>query len=229
MTEHPRAAHDPADAELTERIARALRSREAEQPDPAAVTARIEEGLAALEPRPVTILTRRGAKVVAAGVVTSVLVVTGAGAAAAANPYSPVARTVENVAHAVGIDWSAMPAGYTREQYEAFWATYTVDDMETLSALWSLDDTATKARAGQMLLDGQTPPVTPSASAGSTPSDDQQELRDAFWDAGYSGQDLDALSELWHSDSYETKMRAGQMLLDGERLPIAPGTSTSAP
>ena len=40
-------------------------------------------------------------------------------------------------AHAVGIEWSAMPAGYTREQYEAFWATYTVEDMEALSALWS--------------------------------------------------------------------------------------------
>ncbi|WP_028045656.1 hypothetical protein [Cellulomonas sp. URHE0023] len=228
MNEHSRDAHDPADAELIERINRALRSRATEQPDPAVVTARIEAELAQLGQAPVNLLVRRSAKVVAAGVVTSVLVVAGAGAAAAANPYSPVARTVENVAHAVGIDWSAMPDGYTREQYEAFWATYTVDDMETLSALWNIGATETKARAGQMILDGQTPPVTPSAPA-EPPSDDQQDARDAFWDAGYTSEDVGALSELWSIDPFETKARAGQMILDGEQLPVAPGTSTPAP
>ena len=87
----------------------------------------------------------------------------GAGAAAAANPYSGVARTVEGVVQAVGIDWSLMPEGYTREQYEAFWdAGYTYDDVLTLDALWNSDDVETKARAGQMILDGEPLPILPS-------------------------------------------------------------------
>ena len=119
-----------------------------------------------------------------------------------------------------------MPDGYTREQYEAFWATYTVEDMETLSALWNIGVTETKARAGQMILDGQTPPVTPSAPAEPL-TDETQDLLDAFWDAGYTVADLEALSALWSSETFETKARAGQMILDGEQLPIAPGTSIS--
>ena len=103
--------------------------------------------------------------------------------------------------------------------------------MEALSALWSTDATETKARAGQMLLDGQTPPVPPAsrrrARLPATP--DEQVLRDAFWDAGYTDEDAEALGDLWSIETFETKARAGQMLLDGEQLPIAPGTSTSAP
>jgi len=213
--------------ELTERVARALRSREADQPDPAVVAARIEARLAQ-QPSTVATLTRRGAKVVATGVVTGALAVAGAGAAAAAHPYSTVARTVEGVAHAVGIEWSAMPDGYTREQYEAFWAAYSVEDMEALSALWSTDPVQTKARAGQMLLDGLTPPVAPSAVVGVQP-DDQQDLYDAFWDAGYTGEDLDALAALWSSDPFEAKARAGQMLLDGEQVPVAPSEASAVP
>ncbi|GIG19897.1 hypothetical protein Cch01nite_06210 [Cellulomonas chitinilytica] len=212
----------PPNDELTDRITRALSSRAAAHPDPAVVAARLE-ALLAQQPTPVATLTRRGAKVVAVGVVTGALAVAGAGAAAAANPYSGVARTVEEVAHAVGIEWSAMPDGYTRAQYEAFWATYTVDDMEALSALWGTDAVETKARAGQMLLDGLTPPLAPSVAAGVS-TDEQQALLDAFWDAGYSAEDLDALSGLWHSDPFETKARAGQMLLDGQTLPFAPGS-----
>ena len=228
MNEHARPAHDDPDAELTARISRALRSRESQQPDPAVVTALIEARLAQAGPTPVTLLARRGAKVVAAGVVTSALAVAGAGAAAAANPYSPVARTVENVAHSVGIEWSAMPAGYTREQYEAFWATCSVADMEELSALWGTDPVETKARAGQMILDGQTPPVTAAAPTAPQAADDQV-LRDAFWDAGYTVDDLEALSHLWNSEPSETKVHAGRMILDGEQLPVGPGTSTPAP
>jgi hypothetical protein len=198
------------------------------------VAARVE-ALLAQQPSPVRTLTRRGTKVVAVGVVTGALAVAGAGAAAAANPYSGVARTVEEVAHAVGIEWSAMPDGYTRAQYEAFWAAYTVDDMEELSALWSTDAVETKARAGQMLLDGLEPPVAPSVVPSAGPSagpsvgegrstDDQQARYDAFWDAGYTVEDLDALADLWSSDPSETKARAGQLLLDGQTLPVSPGS-----
>ena len=153
--------------------ARCTRARPT-SPTPAVVAARLQAALAHPPEATVTTLVRRGGKVVAAGAVISALAVAGAGAAAAANPYSGVARVVEDVAQSVGLEWSAMPDGYTREQYEAFWgAGYTVDDMEALADLWHLDATATKAQAGQLLLDGQTPPIAPGGAAAQPADVDQ--------------------------------------------------------
>jgi len=227
--------HD-SDAELIQRITRSLHSRAAAQPEPAVVAARIEAELAHLpssapQTSPVTTLVRRGGKIVVAGVLTSVLAAAATGAAAAANPYSDVARTAEKVAKTIGIEWSAMPKGYTRGQYEAFWgAGYTADNVDTLSDLWKLDPIETKARAGQMLLDGRTPPVKPGAPASqhsaSNPSSNSggatQAAYDAFWAAGYNQESLAKLNELWKTDSLETKARAGKMILDGKTPPVAP-------
>ncbi|QTE31174.1 hypothetical protein [Pengzhenrongella sicca] len=237
MNEHPR------DDELAGRITRALRSREATPADVADLTARLEARLAAAPGGPrsaslgpaelpagssasVTPLARRGTKAVAAGVVLSALAVYGAGAAAAANPYSSGARAVESVAQAVGIDWSAMPDGYTREQYEAFWgAGFTTADVDELSALWTTDATETKARAGQLILDGEVVPVTPGTSS---PATELQSPNDALWAAGYTIDDLEQLAELWSSDLSETKARAGQLLLDGATLPLAPSDAAGS-
>lgn len=63
----------------------------------------------------------------------------------------------------LGADSSSMPEGYTVEQYEAFWgAGYTSQDRQVLQDLWHTDATETKARAGQMLIDGERVPVAPS-------------------------------------------------------------------
>ncbi|GCE77504.1 hypothetical protein [Cellulomonas biazotea] len=180
-------------------------------------------------------------RVVAVGVVAAALtVVGGAGAAMAAAPTSPVAEAVAGVLAEVGIDWSAMPEGYTRAQYEAFWgAGYTPEDVAALGALWSTDDTQTKARAGQALLDGETLPVAPGSTApeaGPTDVEVSGELPEgytpaqyaAFWDAGYTADDLEALSTLWSTDATETKARAGQMLLDGQTPPVAPGSTPAS-
>ncbi|KRD43714.1 hypothetical protein ASE38_05730 [Cellulomonas sp. Root930] len=212
MNEHPPLDDD----ELIARITRALHSREAQQPDPAVVAARLRAELAHPPEATVTTLRRRGGKLVAAGVVTSALAVAGAGAAAAANPYSDAARRFEDVVQSVGIDWSAMPAGYTREQYEAFWgAGYTTEDVTALEELWHTDTTETKARAGQLLLEGDAPPVAPGRVA--LPEQDEV---DAFWSAGYTIEDVETLSEVWHTDAFETKARAGRLILDGEPLPL---------
>ena len=211
---------DPHDDELIARISRALHSRDADQPDPAVVAARLQTALAHPPEATVTTLVRRGGKAVAAGAVISALAVAGAGAAAAANPYSGVARVVEDVAQSVGLEWSAMPDGYSREQYEAFWgAGYTADDMEALADLWNLDATATKAQAGQLLLDGQTPPIAPGGAPAQSGDLDQAAL-DAFWAAGYTEQDLAELAELWHTDTASAKAKAGQLILDGAPLPL---------
>ncbi|NAZ75957.1 hypothetical protein GTQ99_11115 [Kineococcus sp. T13] len=185
MSEHPRA-HDGAaeerlrddEDELVRQITRSLHAHARTAPDPAVVTARAEAALARGADRhartgpadgaaTVSTLARRGGKAVLVGALASGLVVAGAGAAAAAAPYSGVARVVEDVAQAVGIDWSAMPEGYTRAQYEAFWdAGYTYDDVLALDELWNTDDTETKARAGQLLLDGRAVPIPPSGGTG---------------------------------------------------------------
>lgn len=220
------AAPTPED-ELAARITSALRSRGGVVPDAADVAARIDARLAALPDRPtLTTATRRGTKAVAAGVVTSALAVAGAGAAAAADPYSDVARTVENVAQAVGIPWSPMPDGYTRDQYDAFWgAGYTAEDVAALGDLWQTDPVAAKARAGQLVLDGQAVPVPPSgAEQGVLVPIEQAEIAvEAFFDAGYAWDDAVALGALWSVEPADTKIRAGQMLLEGEPLPFAPG------
>ena len=239
MNENRRASED----QLTERIARAFASRESAEPDATFVASRIEAQLAARAPQPSSgkSFARHGGRILAAGVVTSALAVAGAGAAAAANPYSELARGVESLAQAIGVDWSAMPEGYTREQYDAFWgANHTADDVLRLSALWHSDATATKARAGQMILDGQplptatsadpvaADPVTPApvTPVPTTPAPDlvyTQEHFEALEAAGYSFLDEMMLSELWAVEVGQAKARAGQMLLDGQVLPILPG------
>ncbi|MCP2266903.1 hypothetical protein ACFQHV_13460 [Promicromonospora thailandica] len=212
--------------ELAERVAAALRSRE---PDPAAVDAaaqRIAARVAAAADdrgAVVTPFVRRAGRVAVTGVVTSTIVVAGATAAAAANPYTGFAVAVEHVVQSVGIEWSAMPAGLTREQYDAFWtAGYTAEDQTELAELWSLDDIATKARAGQMILDGQAVPVAPGSADGSAglPADPAQAARTAFSDAGYEFDDAVELAELWHVSADEAKARAGRMLIEGEQPPL---------
>ncbi|GEN81252.1 hypothetical protein [Actinotalea fermentans] len=240
------SAHEPDD-ELARRITRALRSREALTPAPAFVARRVEAELALRAGRPTSAGARRqdalrqgarrhGGRIVAAGAATGALAVgvAGAAAAAVADPYSDVARAVESAAQALGIDWSPMPAGYSRDEYDAFWASdYTNDDVAALSELWNTDLIQTKATIGQMLLDGEPVPMVPGSAPQGTdegvwstlPDGYTREQYEAFWGAGYTQQDVSALAALWNLDDTETKARAGQMLLDGEPVPVAPGST----
>lgn len=226
MTEQHRA---PAAGDaLEDRIARALRSREPAAADTAATSARIEARLAAAAAAPaapVSLAARRTATVAAASVAATALVVVGAGAAAASNPYSGFAVAVEGVAHAVGIDWTAMPANYSRAQYEAFWASDLTDDVDRLSELWGTGATETKARAGQMLLDGvpipAAPPLDPAEAT-------EVQQHDAFWDAGYTYEDAEQLAALWGVATSEAKALAGADLLEGQTLPVPPSDEPEA-
>ncbi|MBO3088669.1 hypothetical protein [Cellulomonas dongxiuzhuiae] len=224
---------------LAERIAASLRSREALAPDPVAVAAAVEQRMATSQRPSSRLLAGRGARIAAAGVVTSGLAIAGAGAAAATHPYSPMARTVENVVQAVGIDWSAMPDGYTREQYEALWgAGYEMEDVTALEELWGTDTTETKARAGQLLLDGRKPPVAPGTVAPGTvalstgapgteaPGAGATAVTgarlEALWAAGYVWEDALALADLWDVDVSEAKARAAVAVAQGQALPLPP-------
>ena len=184
--------------------------------------------------KPTTTRRPRSGRFVAVGIAAAGLTVVCAGVATAVVPFSPVAPTPSPVTQTANTDWSAMPAGYTRAQYEAFWgAGYSAEDVVKLNDLWKSDSTKTKARAGQLILDGDVVPVAPSPTVAqpsaddlSTPKDGDQAKYDAFWDAGYTGSNLAKLNDLWKTGSFETKAQAGKMILEGKKLPVAPsGTS----
>lgn len=165
----------------------------------------------------------------AIGVAATALCVGGAGFVAAANPASAFGQAVGTTVHAAGVDWSDMPEGYTQAQYEAFWgAEYSAGDLAELQALWSLDETETKSRAGQMILDGEQLPFEPGThTTPELPADDQSAI-DAFFEAGHTAEDVDTLSALWDTEYVETKVRAGQMVLDGEELPLDDATTSGS-
>ncbi len=213
----------PEGDDLTDRIAAALRSREPDDATTAAVARRIAAAVEAADGRSVVLtpFTRRAGTIAITGVVASTLGVVGAGAAAASNPYTEFAVAVDGVARAVGVEWSAMPAGYTREQHDAFWdAGFTGQDQTELAELWSLDTIEVKARAGQMLLDGERLPFEPGTHAVAGPSAEEVAANQVFIDAGYTPEDLAALTALWQVDEAEAKERAGKILLAGEELPL---------
>jgi hypothetical protein len=216
--------HDAQHDALAGQIVAALRSREPAAADTAAMTQRIAARVgAAADGRSgaATPFVRRAGLIAVTGVVASALGVVGAATAAAANPYTEFAATVDGIAHAVGVDWSSMPDGYTREQYEAFWgAEYSGEDLIELQALWSLDETETKARVGQMILDGKELPLEPGEYTAPELSAAEQAATRAFVDSGYTTDDVEALSDLWETGFIEAKVRAGQMLLDGETPPL---------
>lgn len=222
----------PEQDRLVDAIGAALRSREPDAAVTEATAQRIAADIAAAGNRngTVTPFARRASLFALTGVVTSTIVVGGAGAAAAANPYTEFAATVDGVASAVGVRWSSMPDGYTREQYEAFWASdYTSGDLAKLRNLWNVESLEAKARAGQMLIDGRTVPVQP----GTVPEADAPErsaytpeMVEALEESEYTFDDIDQLAELWNVDSGEAKIRLCEMLLDGKTPPPVPHLST---
>ncbi len=173
----------------------------------------------------------RSGRFVAVGIVAAGLSVVCAGVATAVVPFAPT-PTPSPVATA-SVDWSGMPKGYTQAQYEAFWgAGYSAEDVAKLNDLWKSDSIQTKARAGQMILDGDVLPVAPSPAVAespadvSTPNEGDQAKYEAFWNAGYTDANLAKLNDLWKTGSFDTKARAGKMILEGKTPPVAPsGTS----
>ncbi|WP_419703411.1 hypothetical protein [Promicromonospora sp. NFX87] len=219
----PRPGGSGRHDDLTELVAAALRSREPDAAATAATAQRIAAQVEAADGRSgvVTPFARRAGTIAVTGVIASALGVVGAGAAAAANPFSGFAVAVDGVAQAVGVEWSAMPDGYTREQHDAFWgAEYSAGDLEELCELWNVEALEAKARAGQMILDGETLPVAPGTSAPEDPPYLRLDAQEALLEAGVTYEDAEQLAELWQVDPVEAKVRAGDMLLRGEELPL---------
>lgn len=113
--------------------------------------------------------------------------------------------------------------------------TLTVGAAGVAGAIALSDRPATEVTAG----DAPTPSAVDDAVAARDVSADDladepylvgaeeytQERADAFWGAGYYLEDAFALAELWDVELLEAKGRAGQLLLDGQAVPVAPGAS----
>jgi hypothetical protein len=116
------------------------------------------------------------------------------------------------------------PSGPALDAY--FAAGYTYNDAVTLGKLWNRTDIAqVKADAGQKVIAGQTLPIPPSGPT--APSDSASSSADpglaAYFAAGYNYDDAVTLGKLWHeTDIGQVKSEAGQKLLAGQTLPIAP-------
>lgn len=140
---------------------------------------------------------------------------------------APVAREVvvpADVPADASEDYLKGSEEYTQERSEAFFgAGYTMEDADALSELWGVELMEAKGRAGQLLLDGQPVPVAPGSSLDLTdPSTIASLNLGAYWDAGYTAEDAATLGALWKMDAGEAKVAGGQMLRDGQALPIAP-------
>lgn len=225
----PAPGSGPAHDDLAEQVTAALRSREPGAADTAAMTRQIAARVEAAhveaargQVRSTTPFARRAGTVAVTGVIASALGVVGAATAAAANPYTDFAAAVDGVAHAVGVDWTSMPDGFTREQYDAFWdAEYTSEDLHALEDLWNVDTLEAKARAGQMLLDGETVPVAPGTTGSRQKEHFVSEAdMEVFREAGYSVEDAEVLAKLWQTDTYEAKTRVAEMVRVGKTPPL---------
>lgn len=175
----------------------------------------------------------RSIRLLTIGVAASGLCLAGAGLAVATNAFTVEPRpdlVAEFDAANEGTDFSEMPTDYTEEQYRAFWTSgYTPEDLAALEDLWSVDETEAKARAGQAVLDGGELPFAPGTHATPELSAETLAAIDAFFAAGYTGEDVAELADLWSTDTVETKARAGRLLVDGQTVPVAPsGTPAGA-
>ena len=207
-------------------------------------------------------------RLVAGGLIAATLTVGGTGVAAAATPGTPTEGLLDAFglrvshgssghnygvvapAHGQAAHHATPPARHHAPgpvqapvsddaAYDAFWtAGYTYDDAVALADLWQVDVLATKAKAGHLLLDGDTLPIPPGTAPSSDPTATGCAARsdsglveytdaqyEAFWGAGYTESDLEELSILWNTGCIETKSQAGQLLLDGKPVPVTPGSS----
>lgn len=103
---------------------------------------------------------------------------------------------------------------------EYFADGYDYNDAVTLGQMWNETDiNQVKTDAGQKLLDGDTLPIPPSG----TPESPENKAVAAFFAAGYDYNDAVTLGQMWNeTNTYKVKAEAGQKLLDGGTLPIAP-------
>jgi uncharacterized protein YciW len=120
---------------------------------------------------------------------------------------------------------ASAPAAQSSADLQAFFnAGYDSSDAVQLAKLWNVSDLSqVKIDAGARLLAGQPLPIPPSGTPAPSASVAAQNALNAYFNAGYTYNDAVKLAQLWNStDVYQTKIDAGNKLLAGQTLPIAP-------
>jgi hypothetical protein len=210
-----------------DQLREAFENHENLAPDPAAVYARVLDLSRTYKRR------RRTAQI-AGGAVLGAGLLTGGIALPAILGGSPPATVQFAAAPAPSASSALGDHKLTKAEQEKGWAAffdagYTYNDAVRLAKAWNTTASigTIKAEAGQKLLAGETLPVKPDPKNVATAKENA--ALDAYFAAGYDYDDAVKLAELWHSsDPYRTKVDAGQKLLDGEKLPVKPGTNAPA-
>ncbi|GAB1646542.1 hypothetical protein [Krasilnikovia sp. MM14-A1259] len=119
---------------------------------------------------------------------------------------------------------SVSPVDTQRYLDKYFSAGYDLSEAQKLAKLWNMKDDDlldVKAKAGRLLLAGESLPVKPpNVDTGSTR---EERAVNEFFRAGYTIKDAAKLSKIWHTkDAYAAKVRGGEKLLAGHSLPIKP-------
>ena len=99
---------------------------------------------------------------------------------------------------------------------------YTYDDAVQLAKIWKTKTPYdAKVEGGEKLLAGEKLPIKPGSSkpVGQRKKDVAQE---AFFAKGYDYADAVKLAKLWKTTTYDAKVSAGEKILAGQTLPIAP-------
>lgn len=135
------------------------------------------------------------------------------------------------------VDPNGTPATPAQRAQDAFFlAGYDSNDAVAIGALWhETDINQVKVEAGEKLEAGVPLPIAPGSAptapggvtvpgSGETAAQIKQDAaRVEYFAKGYTYADAVQLATLWkQTDTFQVKAEAGQKLLDGDTLPIAP-------
>ncbi|MEM8923904.1 MAG: hypothetical protein AAGD35_10420 [Actinomycetota bacterium] len=126
------------------------------------------------------------------------------------------------------------PRYSTEEAYAAFWdAGYRYEELRYLAEYWDLGEFKAKAKAGKKVLndkrgevdailaDADIPAPAPAPDPGVwEPTESDIAAFEAYWDAGYTYEQLVALADIWGLSEFDAKVKAGTYVLNGNTTPI---------
>lgn len=142
-----------------------------------------------------------------------------AGGAAVASAGEPETVTIELDRAALDVD--------------TWYGAYTYEELLVVADAWHLGQLEAKARAVAAIEGGDTSEIDAILTAAGPlaptpalqPADDTSPTGSpdpyaAFWDAGYSYDQLLELAADWQVEPFDAKARAGQLVLDGNRAEV---------
>lgn len=137
------------------------------------------------------------------------------------------------VSAAQAIEWGSEPTLKTeavtqedQDAFKAYWdAEFSYEQLTNLAAEWNGDEFQAKARAGALILSGDTSEIEAVVGAPAGPEadaalerdteGDASVLTDSFLDAGFAYEDAEALAAEWNVAPFDAKVMAASQINDG--------------